>query len=829
MFERLQDISKYILSICTLCVCLTACGSVKAVDTKYTETENMETPISGEGYIQSQVETVPATEDNQVEAESDSDETSIALEFTGMLEEMPELVYSGGNYICYKDMLVFDFDDTVYRWQNEQYQRTDESLADMLGIKNQRYFTYRQSKNLIVTKSEDEKSFLVYDMDTDSRYAYPCNHNMRIWYPWYVYDGEIYYMEYEYDEENRVSHVDGAIRKINLADGKDTEVYRSENIWYFFMRGDGIIFYEGHGWHDYWKLERDENGEYKETKLWETDRWEFREWLTFNQYGLIVVGQFPYIDDVSGELFEQVVIKDNGEAETMYLPGEGEKYLDNGYLTYDYDSVNRVTGVTCYDYEGNILATYPLISKSKLDEGFGLARLLYYDEKITAIYEQEDTGELYIVRAEADFDQIKETAAANVEPDFDALNVYQSVLQKNEQAWEDPSYPMEDHKISGALGVLKGDPEYTLCYSFADIAGDGTEDLVIGARIDNEYILCGVYAYDRYKDAVHGCYYNYEVDPIMLCENGIIEHVHQMDGKTYYHYDKLIKNTSDVVGMDQYKYVFDVGSDEENGEIGYFKKNLSRWEKITEEEFWSAINKYELLPIELNWHELDGFWEPEEAGLSFDFRETEYEYSDENCNISLRYPQVTGSNDAEKEIRINRLIEEDIKKVSEWVIPDEYGRKLDVGVTWFKIAYADEKLISIVYSGWAGRLQSGSGLPTAMMATTIDCEKETVLDLQDVVSDFDGLCRLLLEDCFENITAWDGEPGQYKISESYWLGGAEALLSDLKGNDYDLEWYIGKDSFIIVDLNGKYYNEYSIEVKQVRDILREEFLEKLGK
>lgn len=558
------------------------------------------------------------TEDTQpvsaeaTETETDSNETPIALEFTGMLEEMPELVYSGGNYICYKDMLVFDFDDTVYRWQNGQYQRTDESLADMLELKDQRYFTYRQSKNLIVTKSEDEKSFLVYDMDTDSRYVYPCNHNIRIWIPWYVYDGEIYYMEYEYDEENRVNHVDGAIRKINLADGKDTEVYRSENIWYFFMRGDGTIFYEGHGWHDYWKLEQDENGECKETKLWETDRWEFREWSVFNQYGLIVVGQFPYIDDVSGELFEQVVIKDNGEVETLYLPGDRKKYLDNGYLTYDYDSANRVTGVTCYDYEGNILATYPLIDISKLDEGYSLARLLYYDEKITAIYEQEDNGELYIVQVEADFDQIGEMAAANVESDFDALNVYQSALRDNERAWEDPFYPMEDNRISGALGVLKGNPEYTLCYSFADIAGDGTEDLVIGVRIENRYILCGVYAYDRYEDAVHGCYFNYEVDPIMLCENGIIEHVHQMDGKTYYYYDKLIKNTSNRVGIDKYKYVFDIGPDEEKDEIGYFKKILSQWEEITEEEFWSAINKYESMPMELNWHELDGFWEPEE-------------------------------------------------------------------------------------------------------------------------------------------------------------------------------------------------------------------------
>ncbi|MCH5264248.1 MAG: hypothetical protein J1F42_15215, partial [Lachnospiraceae bacterium] len=54
-------------------------------------------------------------------------------------------------------------------------------------------------------------------------------------------------------------------------------------------------------------------------------------------------------------------------------------------------------------------------------------------------------------------------------------------------------------------------------------------------------------------------------------------------------------------------------------------------------------------------------------------------------------------NCAKKEMRINRLIEEDIKKVSEWAILDEYGRKLDMGVTWYKLKYADEKLISIVY------------------------------------------------------------------------------------------------------------------------------------
>ena len=139
-----------------------------------------------------------------------------------------------------------------------------------------------------------------------------------------------------------------------------------------------------------------------------------------------------------------------------------------------------------------------------------------------------------------------------------------------------------------------------------------------------------------------------------------------------------------------------------------------------------------------------------------------------------------------------------------------------------------------------------------MMATTIDCEEMKVLELKDVVSDLNGLCQMLMEDRFKHITAWDGEPDLdfYKVSTTYSREGAERdLLETLNGNDREIEWYIkerkmsfserwsafwgdevdkalaGKD-FVIVILKDN-YNEYAIDMRQIRELLKEDFVESM--
>lgn len=189
-------------------------------------------------------------------------------------------------------------------------------------------------------------------------------------------------------------------------------------------------------------------------------------------------------------------------------------------------------------------------------------------------------------------------------------------------------------------------------------------------------------------------------------------------------------------------------------------------------------------------------WERKSSDLSFQFEETTYTYKDEYYDVDkLVYLQMVGSRDKEKERKINQLLEDDRKKVMEMEPPDSYPDdgweyRFHVGTHRCDVEYADEKFISISYSGWVVRQRKGPyGLPTTMMATTIDCEEMKVLELKDVVSDLNGLCQMLMEDRFKHITAWDGEPDLdfYKVSTTYSREGAERdLLETLNGNDREM-------------------------------------------
>ena len=246
-------------------------------------------------------------------------------------------------------------------------------------------------------------------------------------------------------------------------------------------------------------------------------------------------------------------------------------------------------------------------------------------------------------------------------------------------------------------------------------------------------------------------------------------------------------------------------------------------------------------------------WVRKSSALSFQFEETVYDYENEYCRVKLSYPQMTGNSDKEKESKINRLIEADIKKLMELAAPDEEnGYIFVIGTFLYEIEYVDEKFISISYSGWVVRQRKGPyGFPATMMATTIDCEEMKVLELKDVVSDLNGLCQMLLDDRFEGITLWDGVGDLEKVSTTYrWAGAECGLLEDLNGDDRDIEWYIkeremsfserwsafwgddvdkalaGKD-FVIVTLRDYYYHEYAIDMRQIRELLKEDFVESM--
>ena len=251
-------------------------------------------------------------------------------------------------------------------------------------------------------------------------------------------------------------------------------------------------------------------------------------------------------------------------------------------------------------------------------------------------------------------------------------------------------------------------------------------------------------------------------------------------------------------------------------------------------------------------------WERKSSDLSFQFEETAYDYKNEYCLVNLSYPQMVGSRDKEKESKINRLIEDDVKKLMELAAPDEEnGYIFEIGTFLYEIEYADEKFISISYDGYAQYFSPGKGFDSSMMATTIVCEEMKVLELKDVVSDLDGLCQMLMEDRFEHITAWEGRTGDYKMSDIYSYGDEDwsyLLLEELNGNDREIEWYIKKrkmslldwwsilwgndvdealvdKDFVIVDLQfmgaGVAHNEFAIEMEQIRELLKEDFVKSM--
>lgn len=251
-------------------------------------------------------------------------------------------------------------------------------------------------------------------------------------------------------------------------------------------------------------------------------------------------------------------------------------------------------------------------------------------------------------------------------------------------------------------------------------------------------------------------------------------------------------------------------------------------------------------------------WERKSSDLSFQFEETAYDYKNEYCLVNLSYPQMVGSRDKEKESKINRLIEDDVKKLMELAAPDEEnGYIFEIGTFLYEIEYADEKFISISYDGYAQYFSPGKGFDSSMMATTIDCEEMKVLELKDVVSDLDGLCQMLMEDRFEHITAWEGRTGDYKMSDIYSYGDEDwsyLLLEELNGNAREIEWYIKKrkmslldwwsilwgndvdealvdKDFVIVDLQfmgaGVAHNEFAIEMEQIRELLKEDFVKSM--
>lgn len=226
-----------------------------------------------------------------------------------------------------------------------------------------------------------------------------------------------------------------------------------------------------------------------------------------------------------------------------------------------------------------------------------------------------------------DRSMLKEESEPEEEIEYDGLNTYLPILAEYERAWEDESYTVREwDKVSSTFSPVNGlgsrNSGYELYYSLADLTGDGTEELIIGLLwkdydLFEYYLPYLIYAYNTEEkvvvEAEEVSFLNNVQIPRPIYENGIIEIYYSTVRSRNYRFYQLQKNSgaSELIG--EYTEIYYNESIDNDDEPAFYKGSEYSGKKITEEEYQDAINYYKSMPqIELSWHELDGFWEPEE-------------------------------------------------------------------------------------------------------------------------------------------------------------------------------------------------------------------------
>lgn len=309
--------------------------------------------------------------------------------------------YTG--YAYYGDMLIIR--DTMYQLQEGEYRKTG-TVQELVEIEENTGVEYAQYQNLLVVNRYDE-GFRVYDMDTWDYFLIP-EHTVI----WCVYQGHLLYAEGETLFCTDLK--DGGTREFDILDtggNEDTRICR------FGFSENGKMAagkYNGEsGCHEIWMLEMKESGELDKKKVWETGEWEFGYWLDFNRYGVVLAGKGWSMKETEWGTtkYEAVVVTEEGEERVIRqdLLNRACFFLDDGYFVNDETEIKTdpdsgwiwnehrfASSVSRYDYEGNKVGSYRLVSHELISQGYYLSRLLYDDGKLTGFYVQEGTDNLYI-------------------------------------------------------------------------------------------------------------------------------------------------------------------------------------------------------------------------------------------------------------------------------------------------------------------------------------------------------------------------------------------------------------------------------------------------
>ncbi len=146
-------------------------------------------------------------------------------------------------------------------------------------------------------------------------------------------------------------------------------------------------------------------------------------------------------------------------------------------------------------------------------------------------------------------------------------------------------------------------------------------------------------------------------------------------------------------------------------------------------------------------------------------------------DIQVCYPQIQGLDDEGKEKRINYQIRKDATKL---IGGEAYEKnRLACGLD-YEIKFFNGEIISVHYEGRCGGITRGRGIPPVILATNMDIESGKLLKLNDIITNFDTLAELLVEDRFEGITKWEGVASTFSQDYGDTKDGMEKWLKESK-------------------------------------------------
>ena len=162
--------------------------------------------------------------------------------------------------------------------------------------------------------------------------------------------------------------------------------------------------------------------------------------------------------------------------------------------------------------------------------------------------------------------------------------------------------------------------------------------------------------------------------------------------------------------------------------------------------------------------------------------------------------------------------------------------------TDYRVQTANDKIVSVFFEESVSPI--GGSFNYSAAGVTISLEENRVLQLSEMITDFDMLFTLLQTDQFTPIPYWQDNPKPFSQVLTETTNMKEEWIEILKNNNKrtffveaengaeilwetrEFEWYLWDNKLVLIYLGDKYYQQYFIELEKIKDIIDTDFYEK---